>query len=78
MRYLHPVHHHPARIRKIGEIFEGELDFRVIKFLVKIRDIHKVEKKNCIEIGVFGFKTSKNIQSICQELPSKNIYIYYS
>ena len=52
------MHHHPARIRKIYKIFEGELDFKVIKFRVKI---HKIEKKNCIGISVFGFKASTNI-----------------
>ena len=45
VRYLHPADHHLARIRKIDEILADELDFEGIKFPVKIKDIHKIEKK---------------------------------
>ena len=27
-----------------------------MKFAVKISDIHKIEKKNCIRISVFGYE----------------------
>ena len=46
MRYLQSEDHHPARIRKIDEMFKGEFVFKDIRFPVKIRDIHKIEKKN--------------------------------
>ena len=36
---LQPADHHPARIRKVGKLFEDKLDFENIKFIVKIRDI---------------------------------------
>ena len=51
---------------RLTKILQGELDFKNIKFLVKIRYIHKIEKKNCISIRVFGYENNKNIHSICQ------------
>lgn len=35
----------PAKIRKIDKDFVKELDFNNMMFPVKIRDIHKFEKK---------------------------------
>ena len=32
-----------------------KLDFKDIKFPVKVRDIHKIEKNNSIGISVFGY-----------------------
>ena len=54
VRYLHPADNHPAKIAKADRDFEKKLDFKDIKFLVKIKDIHKIEKKNSIAISVFG------------------------
>ena len=45
VRYLHHAHHHPARIRKADKDFAKKLDFKDIKFPVKIRDIQEIEKK---------------------------------
>ena len=59
VRYLHPAEHHPTRIRKIDEILADELDFENIKFLVKIKDIHKIKKNNCVNISVFGYESKK-------------------
>ena len=56
-RYLNPVNHHPARITKADKDFAHRLDFKDIKFPVKTRGIHKIEKKkNSIGICVFGYK----------------------
>ena len=44
VRYLNPADHHPARITED------------IKFPVKTRDIHKIEKKNSIGISIFGYE----------------------
>ena len=44
VRYLHPPDHHSARIRKFDKDFARKCDFKDIKFHVKIRNIHKVEK----------------------------------
>ena len=44
-KHLNPVDHHPERIRKIDKDFARKLDSKGLKFPVKIRDIHKIEKK---------------------------------
>ena len=45
VRYLYPEDHTPARITKADKDFAKRIDFKGIKFLVKIRDIHKIKKK---------------------------------
>ena len=35
----------PKRITKIGKDFAEKLDFKDVKFPVKVRDIQKIEKK---------------------------------
>ena len=42
MRYLYPVYHHSARIRKVEKIFVEELDIKDIKFPIKTGAIHKI------------------------------------
>ena len=53
-RYLHLVDKNPARIGKIRKNLARKLDFKDIKFPVKIRDIRKIEKKIVNNISVFG------------------------
>ena len=61
----------------IDEILADELDFEDIKFPVKIKDIHKIEKKY-ISNSVFGYESKKNIQLIFQKNVMKtNLLIYY-
>ena len=45
VRYLNPADHNPRIITKTDKDFAKILDFKDIKFLVEIRDIHKLEKK---------------------------------
>ena len=45
VRYLDPADHHPARIRKSGNLFEDELGFQSIRIPVKIKDIHKFNSR---------------------------------
>ena len=52
VRYLNPVNHYQARIIKADKDIAKKLDFKDIKFPVKNRDIHKIEKQN--SIGIFG------------------------
>ena len=47
--------HHPARIAKADKYFAKKLDLKDIKFPLKVRDIHKIEIKNSINIGIFGY-----------------------
>ena len=62
--YLHPADHHPGRIREIDKLFGDELDSEDIKFLVKIKDIHKIVKKSSIGISIFGYENKEKYQ-IC-------------
>ena len=39
--------------------FAKRLDFKDIQFLVKIRDIHKIEKNNSIGISAFGYENKE-------------------
>ena len=59
VRYLNPANHHPARITKTYKDFAKKLDFKDIKFPVKIRGIHKIEKKTSIGISVFGYENNE-------------------
>ena len=45
VRYLNPANHNLRKIIKAGKDFAKILDFKDIKFPVKIGDIHKNEKK---------------------------------
>ena len=54
VRYLSPVDHNPRRITKIDKEFAKKLEFKNTKLSVKIRDIHKIEKKSSISISPFN------------------------
>ena len=51
VQYLHPADHHLARIRKVDK--KKEKDFKDTKYPFKIRNSHKIEKKNCLSISDF-------------------------
>ena len=57
--YLNPADHYPTRISKLDKDISKRLDFKDIKFLVKIRDIHKIEKKGYSGISVFGYENKE-------------------
>ena len=80
VRYLHPAEHHPTRIRKIDEILADELDFENIKFPVKIKDIHKIKKNNCVNISVvfLVMKIRKNKFTYQKNVMKTNLLIYQS
>ena len=71
VRYLNPANHELARITKAHKIFAKKVDFKGINIPVKVRDIHKIAKKNSIGINVFGSEnTDKWIyisKRICEE-----------
>ena len=78
VRYFNPTDHNPRRIAESYKDFAKRLDFKDIKFPVKIRDIHKIEKKNSISISVFGYENKKNIRSRCQNnVVKKDMLICY-
>ena len=43
IRYLNPVDRNLERTTKVDKEFYKELDFKDLKFPVKIRDIHKLK-----------------------------------
>ena len=59
MRHLNPVDHYPVIITKTDKDFVKKLDFKDIKFPVKIRDIQDISKKNSISIRVFGYENKE-------------------
>ena len=77
VRYLNPADHHPASIRKIDKDFARKHDFKDIKFPVKIRDIHKVEKKIASASVFLLMKIEKNSQSTFQKMFLRDMPIYY-
>ena len=68
VRYLHTVDHDPKKVTKAGKESSKKLDFKGIKFPVKVRDIHKIEKMSSVGISAFGYEIKKNIQSVYQKL----------
>ena len=50
---LNPADHNQIRTTRADKDFGKRLDFKDIKFPVKIRDIYKIEKKNSIGITPF-------------------------
>ena len=44
VRYLNTADHHPARITKADKDLSKMLNFKDIKFPVKVRDIYRIEK----------------------------------
>ena len=53
------MHHNPRRITKADKYFGKKLNFKETKFPVKIRDIHKIEKKNSIAISASGYENKE-------------------
>ena len=56
VRYLNPADHKPRRTTKTDKRFAKILDFKDIKFSVKVRDMHKIEKKDSIDIIAFAYE----------------------
>ena len=59
VRYLNPVDHHPAKITKPDKDRTKTLDFKDINFPVKIRDTHKIERKNLIDIRNVAYENKE-------------------
>ena len=57
MRYLNPADHNPRRTTEADKSVARRLDFRYIKFPVKTRDIHKIKKRNPLEMVLLVMKT---------------------
>ena len=76
--YLNPVDHNPRRFTKADKDFAKRLDFKDIKFPVKIRDITKSKKRISSALAFLVMKVRKNIQSMYQNnVVKKNMLTYY-
>ena len=78
VRFWHPADHNPVRIRKSDKGFARELDFKDIQFPIKIRNIHKIEKENCIAVSVFGYENKEKYPIyVSKKKLLKDMLIYY-
>ena len=78
VRDLHPADDHPAQTKTAGKKFAKNLDFKDTKFPVRVRYIHKIEKRILSALGILVMKIKKNIESMYQRnAGKKNILIYY-
>ena len=59
VRYLHPADDHPAQTKTAGKYFAKNLDFKDTKFPIRVKYIHKTEKKNSISIRDFGYENKE-------------------
>ena len=76
--YLNSTDHNPRRITQADKDFAKKLDFKDIQFPVKIRDTHKIEKKDSISINVFGYENREKHDWMYQKNVVKtNMSIYY-
>ena len=64
---LNPIDQNRRRITKAAKDFAKKIDFKGIKFLVKIRDIHRTGKRIPSTLVFLVMKIKKNIQSIYQK-----------
>ena len=64
VRYLHPADHHPAKNRLIDKIVADALYFEDIKFLVKIEDTHKIEKRILLALLFLVMKIRKKTSNL--------------
>ena len=70
VRYLNLTDRNPARITETDKEFAKKPDLKDIRFPVKIRNIHKIEKKNSIDISVFGYENKEKVyvsKKCCEE-----------
>ena len=60
VKYVHSADHNPRRTTKVDkDVAKKTLDFKDIKFPVKIRDIPKIEKNYSVGVCVFGYENKE-------------------
>ncbi|CAB4042755.1 Hypothetical predicted protein, partial [Paramuricea clavata] len=64
VRHLNPRARRATTITKKDREFKINLDYEGIDFPVKISDIDKIERKNSVNISVFGYKGKKQFYPI--------------
>ena len=56
VRHLNPQDKTPQRIKKSDKEYAKKLDYSEIEFPVTIKQLNKIEKKNNINVNVFGYE----------------------
>ena len=64
--YLHPTYHNPRRIIKVVKLYGDKLDFKDIKFPVKLETLIKLKEKIPLAL-VFLIVKIRKISNICVE-----------
>ena len=77
VRYLNHADCNPARITKANKDFAKRFHFKDIRFSVKTRDIHKIEKNNSTGISVFGCENKVKYPIYENNVVKKSMLIYY-
>ena len=75
VRYLHHVDYNPRTIRKVAKLYGYKLDSPDIKFQFKVKDIHKIERKNPIGFSVFGYEDKKKCPSYVSKKCFENKHV---
>ena len=76
VRYPNPADGNPARITKVDKEFAKKRDLKGIKFPVKIRDIHKIEKNNCIGLRFFNYQNKEKNRIYVSKKCCKEKHVY--
>ena len=71
--YLHPADHNPASITNADKDFSKGIDFKDIKFPVKVRYIWKIVKRNSIGISVYGYENNEKHPICIKKCCEKNV-----
>ncbi|CAB4024618.1 Hypothetical predicted protein [Paramuricea clavata] len=64
VRHLRPKARRATTITRKDREFVDNLDYKDIEFPVKVSDIDKIERKNSVNISVFGYKGKKQFYPI--------------
>ena len=64
VRYLHPADYNPRIITKADKYFARKLNFKDVKFLGKIGEIHNIIKK-ILSASAFFVMKRKKISKLC-------------
>ena len=59
IRHINPQEKYPQRIKKTDKQYVGKLDYSGVEFPVGVKHYNKIEKRNSININVFGYENKQ-------------------
>ena len=59
VRQLNPQEVHPGNVKKSDRKMAQELNYQGVEFAVSVKDYHKIEVENSININVFGYESKQ-------------------